>query len=279
MIGPLISLRYIFGAWAKKFVTFTGNSFNSQRLGRLKFSNKKLEAFDIDDLLRASAKLLGNENLGITYKATLENGISVVVKRLNYMNELCMKDFLQQMQLLGKMRHQNLVEIVSFYCSQEQKLVIYEHIPHGTLFELLHEGRGIGRINLDWSTRVAIIKDIAKGLNFFHHSLSSQKVPHGNLKSSNVLISYDDNHGYHSKLTDYGFLPLLQTKKVAAKLAISKSPEFVQGKKLTHKTDVYCFGIIVLEIITRKVPGQILGEIEEITSDLSDWVRTVVNNA
>ncbi|KAF1886532.1 hypothetical protein Lal_00045765 [Lupinus albus] len=123
---------------------------------------------------------------------------------------------------------------------------------------LVLEGRGIGRINLDWSTRVAIIKDIAKGLNFFHHSLSSQKVPHGNLKSSNVLISYDDNHGYHSKLTDYGFLPLLQTKKVAAKLAISKSPEFVQGKKLTHKTDVYCFGIIVLEIITRKVPGQIL---------------------
>ncbi|KAF1886269.1 hypothetical protein Lal_00045499 [Lupinus albus] len=77
MIGPLISLRYIFGAWAKKFVTFTGNSFNSQRLGRLKFSNKKLEAFDIDDLLRASAKLLGNENLGITYKATLENGAEI----------------------------------------------------------------------------------------------------------------------------------------------------------------------------------------------------------
>ncbi|OIW03558.1 hypothetical protein TanjilG_30978 [Lupinus angustifolius] len=271
-------LRHIFGSWAKKLVTYDRNSSNSHRLGRLKFSNKKLEAFDIDDLFRASAKLLGNENLGITYKVTLENGANVVVKRLNYMNELSKKDFLHQMQLLGKMWHENLVQIFSFYFSQDQKLVIYELIPHGTLFELLHESRDIGRITLDWTTRLAIIKDIAKGLNFLHHSLSSHKVPHANLKSSNVLISYD-SHGYHSKLTDYGFLRLHPAKKVASKLAISKSPEFVQGKKLTHKTDVYCFGIIVLEIITRKVPGQILGEIEETTSDLSDWVRTVVNNA
>ncbi|CAL0322325.1 unnamed protein product [Lupinus luteus] len=279
MKGPIISLGHIFGAWAKKLMSYAGKSSKSHRLGRLKFSNKKLEPFDIDDLLRASATLLGKENLGITYKATLENGANIVVKKLNYMNELTKKEFLQQMQLLGKMRHENLVEIVSFYFSKDQKLLIYELIPHGTLFELLHvlEGRDIGRVTLDWTTRLAIIKDIAKGLNFLHHSLSSHKVPHGNLKSSNVLISYD-SHGYHSKLTDYGFLPLLSAKKVAAKLAISKSPEFVQGKKLTHKTDVYCFGIIVLEIITRKVPGQILGEIEETSSDLSDWVRTVVNN-
>lgn len=143
----------------------------------------------------------------------------------------------------------------------------------------LIEGRGVGRIPLDWTTRMAIIKDIAKGLAFLHHSLSSHKVPHANLKSSNVLI-HQDNQGYHSKLTDYGFLPLLPSKKNAEKLAISKSPEFVKGKRLTHKTDVYCFGIIMLEIITGKVPGHILGEVEETTNnnDLSDWVRTVVNN-
>lgn len=139
------------------------------------------------------------------------------------------------------------------------------------------EVRGVGRIPLDWTTRLAIIKDIAKGLDFLHHSLSSHKVPHANLKSSNVLI-HQDSQGYHSKLTDYGLLPLLPAKKFTANLAISKSPEFVQGKKLTHKADVYCFGITMLEIITGKIPGQILGEIEEATNDLSDWVRTVVNN-
>lgn len=142
---------------------------------------------------------------------------------------------------------------------------------------LVLEGRGIGRIPLDWSTRLSIIKDIAKGLDFLHQFLSSHKVPHANLKSSNVLI-LQTNQGYHSKLTDYGFLSLLSSSnKNAEKLSISKSPEFVKGKKLSHKTDVYCFGIIMLEIITGKIPGG--GQVDEMTSnDLSDWVRTVVNN-
>ncbi|XP_027359584.1 probable leucine-rich repeat receptor-like protein kinase At1g68400 [Abrus precatorius] len=269
------SANYVFGAWAKRMAA---NSDVSERLGQLEFSNKKLPVFDLDDLLRASAEVLGRGNLGITYKATLESGTVVAVKRLSHMNEVSKKEFLHQMQLLGQMKHEHLVEIISFYYSEEQKLVIYELISDGTLFELLHEGRGMGRIPLDWTTRLTIIKDIAKGLAFLHHSLPSHKVPHANLKSSNVLI-HQDSKGYHSKLTDYGFLPLLPIRKNAEKLAIKRSPEFVKGKKLTNKADVYCFGIIMLEIITGKIPGQIIGEIEETTNnDLSDWVRTVVNN-
>ncbi|QCD95006.1 protein brassinosteroid insensitive 1 [Vigna unguiculata] len=271
------SAGHVFGAWAKKMVAYAGGSDVSERLGRLEFSNKKLPVFDLDDLLRASAEILGRGNLGITYKATLETGTVVAVKRLNHMNELSKKEFLQQIQLLGQMKHENIAEIISFYYSEEQKLVIYEFTSDGTLFELLHEGRGVGRMPLDWTTRLSIIKDIAKGLLFLHHSLPSQKVPHANLKSSNVLI-HQDTKGYHSKLTDYGFLPLLPAKQNAEKLAIRRSPEFVQGKKLTRYADVYCFGIIVLEIVTGKIPGHIIGEIEETTNDLSDWVRTVVNN-
>ncbi|XP_061342941.1 probable leucine-rich repeat receptor-like protein kinase At1g68400 [Gastrolobium bilobum] len=270
------SAGYVFRAWANKMVYYR-SSEDSERLGQLEFSNKKFPVFDLDDLLRASAEVLGRGNLGITYKATLETGTVVAAKRFSYMNELSKKEFFQQMQLLGQMKHENLVEIISFYFSEEQKLIIYELISGGSLFELLHEDRGVGRKPLDWTTRLAIIKDIAKGLAFLHHSLSSHKVPHANLKSSNVLI-HQDNQGYHSKLTDYGFFPLLQAKNEAEKLAIRKSPEFDKGKKLTHKADAYCFGIVMLEIITGKVPGQILGEIEETTNDLSDWVRTVVNN-
>ena len=92
----------------------------------------------MDDLLRASAEMLGRGNLGVTYKASLEIGTVVVVKRLSYMNELSRKEFLKQMQLLGKLKHESLVEIISFYHSDEPKLVIYEFISNGTLFELLH---------------------------------------------------------------------------------------------------------------------------------------------
>lgn len=119
-------------------VSYAGNGDASERLGRLEFSNKKLPVFDLDDLLRASAEVLGRGNLGITYKTTLETGTVVAVKRLNHMNELNKKEFLQQMQLLGQMKHENLVEIISFYYSEDQKLIIYEFISDGTLCELLH---------------------------------------------------------------------------------------------------------------------------------------------
>lgn len=139
------------------------------------------------------------------------------------------------------------------------------------------ESRGVGRIPLNWTRRLAIIKDIALGLAFLHQFLPSHKVPHANLKSSNVLI-HRDNQTYHAKLSDFGFLPLLPSRKNSEKLAIGQSPEFSQGKKLTHKADVYCFGIILLEVITGKIPGEMSPMIDGTAEDLSDWVRMVVNN-
>ncbi|KAJ7970120.1 LRR receptor-like kinase [Quillaja saponaria] len=248
-----------------------------EKTSQLEFLNNEIPKFDLDDLLRASAEVLGKGNLGTTYKAVLENGQVVVAKRLKNMNELTKKEFIQQMQLLGKIRHGNLVEIISFYYSKEQKIVIYEFVPNSTLFEVLHENRGVGRIPLDWATRLAIIKDLAKGLAFLHQSLPSHKVPHANLKSSNVLIHQNDRT-FHSKLTDFGFLPLLPTRKFSEKLVISKLPEFFQGKKLTHKADVYCFGVILLEVLTGRIPGEISEGIEETNGDLSNWVRMVMND-
>ncbi|KAH0976151.1 hypothetical protein GBA52_018050 [Prunus armeniaca] len=102
------------------------------------FDEEMPAAFDLDDLLRASAQVLGKGKLGTTYKVTLESGPVVVVKRLKNMNELSKKEFTQQMQLLGNMRHENLVQILSFYYSKEEKLVISKFESSGTLFELLH---------------------------------------------------------------------------------------------------------------------------------------------
>lgn len=109
-----------------------------ERTVELQFFDRETPVFDLDDLLRASAELLGKGKLGTTYKAMLESGLVVAVKRLKNMNGLSKKEFIQQMQLLGKMRYENLVEIISFYYSKEEKLVIYEYLPHGSLFELLH---------------------------------------------------------------------------------------------------------------------------------------------
>ncbi|OIT29266.1 PREDICTED: probable leucine-rich repeat receptor-like protein kinase At1g68400 [Nicotiana attenuata] len=267
----------------KKRRYWSESTEDPERTLELEFFDKDTSVFDMDDLLRASAEVLGKGKLSTTYKAILESGVVVAVKRLKEMNSLSKKEFIQQMQLLGKLRHENLVEMISFYYSKEEKLIVYEYVPYGDLFELLHENRGIGRQPLNWTARISIIKDVAKALNFLHQSLPSHKVPHGNIRSKNVLIQQDPNNkNYHSKLTDYGFLPLLQSKESSKKLAVGKSPEFCQGKKLTRKADIYCFGILLLEVITGKIPGELFSPENGVTSiaddDLSEWVRTVVNN-
>ncbi|MBA0801898.1 hypothetical protein Gohar_012237 [Gossypium harknessii] len=253
-------------------------ALDPERTAELEFFEKSVPAFDLDDLLRASAEVLGKGKFSTTYKASLESGLVVSVKRVKDMKGLSNKEFIQQMQLLGKLRHENLVKIISFYNSNQEKLIIYEFVPSANLFELLHENRGSARIPLNWGMRLSIIKDIAMGMNFLHQSLPNHKVPHANLKSSNVLV-LRQTQNYHSKITDYGYYPLLSSRRSLEKLAISRSPEFCEGKKLTNKADVYCFGIMLLEIITGRIPGdEISWGDEEKAEDLSEWVKAVVNN-
>ncbi|OAY65867.1 putative leucine-rich repeat receptor-like protein kinase [Ananas comosus] len=218
-----------------------------------------------------SAEVIGKGKLGITYKVTIESGLVVIVKRMRNMSGVSRKEFVQQLQLFGRLRHENIAEIISYHYSKEEKLVIYEHIPGASLFQLLHDNRGEGRIPLKWATRLSIVKGIARGLAYLHQCLPFQKVPHANLKSSNVLILHTHhlhNKNYLPKLTDYGFQPLLPHMH---KLAIAKSPEYYHNRKLTNKADVFCFGLLLLEVVTGRVPGD-----EE--EDLSSWVRLAVRN-
>ncbi|CAN1150790.1 Probable inactive receptor kinase At1g48480 [Linum perenne] len=266
--------------WSEGRKVYSRSGTDPEGTVELDFFVKEIPVFDLEDLLRASAEVLGKGKNGSTYKATLESGSIFAVKRLRKVNVLPQKEFVQQMQLLGNLKHHNLAPVISFYYSPDQKLIIYEFVPGGNLHELLHENRGIGRMPLDWTARLSIIKDIAKGLEYLHTSLPSHRAPHGNLKSSNVLV-HREGLNYYCKLTDYGLLPLLQSQKVSERLAVGRSPEYGQGKRLTHKADVYCFGIVLLEAITGKIPDDGPPQRDkEGTSveDLSGWVRSAVNS-
>uniref|UniRef100_A0A7N0U5G4 Protein kinase domain-containing protein n=1 Tax=Kalanchoe fedtschenkoi TaxID=63787 RepID=A0A7N0U5G4_KALFE len=276
-------------AWEEKKVSHTEGVDDTERTVELQFFDKSTPVFDLDDLLRASAEILGKGKSGTTYKAVLETGSVVVVKRLKEVTGLTKKDYLQQMQILGRMKHENLVQIISFYYSKDEKLVVCEFVSHGNLYDLLHETGGAGKAALDWKSRLYVIKDIAKGLNFLHQNSAPNKVPHGNLKSSNVLIQHSRG-AYHAKLADFGYLPLFPSRKLTQTLAVGMSPEFAQFKRATSKTDVYCFGIVLLEIITGRDPhggepvrGKGEGEFEyedgtTSSTELVEWVRSVVNN-
>lgn len=122
---------------------------------------------------------------------------------------------------------------------------------------------------MNWSSRLGIAEDIARGLAYLHHSLPTHKVPHANLKSSNILIHLHDLR-YRPKLTDFGFLPLLQPLDQARRLAIRRTPEHPSGRRLNYKADIYCFGLVLLEIITGQAP-------EEFPGDLPAWVMSVIS--
>ncbi|KAK3156804.1 hypothetical protein QOZ80_2AG0112150 [Eleusine coracana subsp. coracana] len=244
-------------------------------------------SFDVDDLFRSTAETLGKGRLGITYRVTLDHAKSgggvVVVKRLRNMARVPRREFGHTMRLLGNLpRHDNVVGLVACYYSGEEKLAVYEHVPPGcSLFQLLHENRGEGRTPLPWPTRLAIAKGVARGLAHLHHSLPYfHRPPHGNLKSSNVIMAFSSTANHHQaakvvpKLTDYGFHPLLPHH--AHRLAAAKCPEFARGgggggRRLSSRADVYCLGVVLLELVTGKVP------VEE-DGDLAEWARLALEH-
>ncbi|TVT97537.1 hypothetical protein EJB05_57200, partial [Eragrostis curvula] len=239
-------------------------------------------AFDLDELFRSTAEMLGKGRLGMTYRVTLVAGPVVVVKRLRNMAHVPRREFSHTMQLLGKLRHDNVVGLVACYYSKEEKLAVYEHVPGCSLFQLLHENRGEGRTPLPWPARLSIAKGVARALAYLHQSLPYfHRPPHGNLKSSNVLVVFSaaanakqqQQKQAVAKLTDYGFHPLLPHH--AHRLAAAKCPEFARGggggRRLSSRADVYCLGVVLLELVTGKVP------VEE-DGDLAEWARLALSH-
>lgn len=131
--------------------------------------------------------------------------------------------------------------------------------------------RGTSHAELNWPIRLKIIQGVAQGLGFLHSEFASYELPHGNLKSSNILLS----SSYEPLLTDYAFFPLISNTQTAQSLFAYKSPEAILYQQLTPKSDVYCLGIIILEILTGKFPSQYLNN-QKGGTDLVQWVNSAI---
>ncbi|KAF4368906.1 hypothetical protein F8388_021518 [Cannabis sativa] len=216
--------------------------------------NEEKGVFGMPDLMKATAEVLGNGGLGSSYKAVMANGIAVVVKRMREMNVKGKDQFDAEIRRLGKLNHWNVLTPLAYHYRKEEKLVVSEYVPHGSLLYLLHGDHGSSHVELNWHTRLKIVLGIAKGLGYLHTELSSFDLPHGNLKSSNVLLGPD----YEPLIVDYGFIPLINPTSVSQAMFAYKTPEATEHNHVNHKSDVYCLGIIILEILTGKFPSQYL---------------------
>ncbi|XP_022865591.1 probable inactive receptor kinase At4g23740 [Olea europaea var. sylvestris] len=226
-------------------------------------------AFDLEDLLRASAEVLGKGTFGTTYKAALEDATIVAVKRLREFS-IGRKDFEQQMEVVGNIRHENVAPLRSYYYSKDEKLMVYDFYSQGSVSILLHAKRGEDRIPLDWETRLKIAIGAARGIAYIHLQ-DGEKLVHGNIKASNVFLN-SQNYGC---VSDLGLATLMSPiTPPALRTAGYRAPEVTQTRKVSQATDVYSYGVLLLELLTGKSPVYTSGSDEVI--HLVRWVQSVV---
>ncbi|KAK8497839.1 hypothetical protein V6N13_034599 [Hibiscus sabdariffa] len=239
-----------------------------QKSGNLVFVGGEVEGYSLEQLMRASAELLGRGTMGTTYKAVVDRQLILTVKRLDAGKTAVTtgEDFEQHMDAVGGLMHPNLVPLRAYFQAKGERLVIYDYQPNGSVFNLVHGSRSTRAKPLHWTSCLKIADDVAQGLAYIHQA---SRLVHGNLKSTNVLLGTD----FEACLTDYCLAILADTPLTEDPgSAAYKAPEVRKSNcRLTPKSDVYAFGVFLLELLTGKHPSQhpVL-----VPHDMLEWVRT-----
>ncbi|PIN02042.1 Serine/threonine protein kinase [Handroanthus impetiginosus] len=204
--------------------------------------NNGMTTFELDDLLKAPAKGLGKGNFGNCYKAMMEIGQVVVVKRV-----------VRQVRAIADQKHPNLMPLLAYYYSEDEKFFLYKFASHGNLFDRLHGGRGTGdRVPFRWSSRLAVARGVGQALKHLHlNTRTRTTAAHGNLKSSNVLLYENDQ----ILVSDYGLTSLIALPIAAQHMASFKCPEYLSHKLISKKSDVWSYGSLLLKLLTGRIPS------------------------
>ncbi|CAA0827450.1 Leucine-rich repeat protein kinase family protein [Striga hermonthica] len=228
-------------------------------------------SYGLEDLLKASAETLGRGIMGSTYKAVMESGYILTVKRLKDARYPTMEEFRRHIEIVGRLRHPNLVPLRAYFQAKEERLLVYDYFPNGSLFSLIHGSRGAGGSKpLHWTSCLKIAEDLAAGLVYIH---LNPGLSHGNLKSTNVLLGPD----FESCLTDYGLSTFRNPEaheESGASSLFYRAPECRDARRpMTQQADVYSYGVLLLELLTGKTPYRDL--VQEHGSDIPTWVRAI----
>ncbi|KAH0688686.1 hypothetical protein KY285_015838 [Solanum tuberosum] len=194
---------------------------------------------------------IGAGGFGPVYKGKLEDGQLVAVKRLSSHSGQGIEEFKNEILLISKLQHRNLVRVLAYCVHGQEKLLVYEYMANGSLDTLLFDSKK--SYQLPWTKRFNMIQGIARGILYLHRD-SCLRVIHRDLKASNVLLDDEMN----PKISDFG---LARTFQVTQELANTNriagtfgymSPEYAMGGLFSEKSDVYSFGVLLLEIVSGK---------------------------
>nr|XP_027191489.1 probable serine/threonine-protein kinase PBL5 isoform X2 [Cicer arietinum] len=216
-----------------------------------------VQKFSFDELIAAtdnfrSSSVLGQGGFGTVYKGYLPKQKSVAIKRLDPKGGQGTEEFIAEVKTLCKAKHENLVKLIGYCAEGEHKLLVYEYMQWGSVESHLF-GRPLGKQLgvLDWNTRIKIALDVAKALKYLHVTMNPPYV-YRDLKCSNILLEA----GYKAKLSDFGFArigPIGDKRLVTTRILGTYgycAPDYINTGHLTFKSDIFSFGVVLLELIS-----------------------------
>ncbi|KAK9698688.1 hypothetical protein RND81_08G123800 [Saponaria officinalis] len=275
--SPLVSLAYSTG-WDPLADGLISGEFSHELLQNFRYNLEDVESATQYFL---EANVLGRGNFSTVYKGVLRDGSAVAIKSVNVAS--CKSEeseFVLGLNLLVTLRHENLVNLRGFCCSRGRGecFLIYDFAPNGSLTKYLDVSNESGLV-LDWCTRVRIIAGIAKGLNYLHEENGSKpSLVHQNISAEKILI----DEQFNPLILNSGLRKILADDTIFSALKVSAAmgylaPEYITTGRFTEKSDVYAFGVIILDVISGK--QQITNAMRSLaeSSKLEDFVDQNLN--
>ncbi|KAK3127244.1 hypothetical protein QOZ80_7AG0570320 [Eleusine coracana subsp. coracana] len=226
------------------------------KLWRIEESGTEFTLYDFSELAAATGDFsdenrLGRGGFGPVYKGRLADGSEIAVKRLAAHSGQGLEEFKNEIQLIAKLQHTNLVRLVGCCVQEEEKMLVYEYMPNRSLDGFIFDQRR--GPSLDWEKRLHIVEGIAQGLLYLHKH-SRVRIIHRDLKASNILLDKDLN----PKISDFGMARIFGTNMTEANTNRVvgtygyMAPEYASEGIFSVKSDVYSFGVLLLEIVSGK---------------------------
>ncbi|KAL0921856.1 hypothetical protein M5K25_008970 [Dendrobium thyrsiflorum] len=213
--------------------------------------------------------LIGQGGFGYVYKGVLPNGNEVAVKQLKAGSGQGEREFQAEVEIISRVHHRHLVSLVGYCIAGSQRLLVYDFVPNKTLEFHLH---GKNQPTMNWPTRMKIALGSAKGLAYLHEDCHP-RIIHRDIKAANILL--DDK--FEAMVADFGLAKLTSDNYTHVSTRVMGTfgylaPEYASSGKLTEKSDVFSFGVMLLELITGKRPV----DSNAMEDSLVDWARPLL---